>query len=655
MAQRTHNHLFEQNRQFYGGIEVPACPPPQQEIIIPALECLPNYKNYTLPRIEETLKRAVEQTAGVDLPVVRPPARVEADYALPLGRLFQERGAEKTKADLSSFMGWAAGYDQIESAELEGAYLNLKLDSVEVGTDIVKDIEAAGDTYGVFNMGNGDRVVIDTSSPNIAKEMTVAHLRSTVIGESLGRLYQAAGYEVIRDNHLGDWGTQFGILGRAYELWGHEVADLKEGGDPIKGLFELYVRINSAISAGAEIEKEKEKYNKTLNEEEQTIVDTGANLRQEGQEWFRRLEEGDSNARQLWQWAKDISLVEANQLYQRLGSNFEYILGESEYVGMVPSLLDSLKDLGLARKEGRVSKDGKQRTVVKFGRHNKLGDLPFLKSDDTSLYATRDLACLAARNVWFDPAKIIYVVGGEQTHYFKQVFHGFNLYSRLVGEQSTDMEHVSFGMVKLPEGKMSTRRGNVIFLEDVVDEGVARAKSLIEERSAEQSDGLSEAEIADIAEKVGVGAVIYSELRQPRSRKIKFDWDEMLSFQGNSGPFLQYTNARINSIFRKLPPDYEIDYKAKLAITNEQEAKLAQALGGLPLAIKTAVEKNEPSVVADYLYHLSNTYNGFYKVSPVLKAGSKQSLDTRLRLSAATAQVLRTGMNLLGVPIPERM
>lgn len=619
--------LGRQHESSYGDIVVPPCPPANRPIQEVDYWRMPDLESYTLPAARKHIEAQLSQLLGVDIELEKPPEHVNSDYAVKLFAALKKHGGEvaDTLAGLPADWLHEAG---IAEARQEGPYLNVRLDAERVGTSIVRDIEANGSKYGELNIGDGATVVLDTSSPNIAKEMTVAHLRSTVIGESLARLYQNCGYRVIRDNHLGDWGTQFGILGRAYELWGNEVPELQD--DPIKGLLKLYVRMNQAI------------------EEESGGDDGESDLKQQGLEWFRRLENGDPAARELWQWALNISLVEANRLYERLGSNFEYILGESQYVGMLPSVLSAMERSGLA------GRDDKGRTVIDL-TDEKLGQLPIQKSDGTSLYATRDLATLAARTAWFNPDRIIYVVGGEQQHYFRQVFKVFEKYSKMTGEQPPETEHVYFGMVKLPEGKMSTRKGNIIFLEEVIDEAVSRARKIVAEHAASDNLEFTDDEIDEIAEKVGVGAVIYSELRQGRTRNIDFDWDEVLSFSGNSGPYIQYTNARINALFRRLEPDYQVDFDKPLTLAGEMESGLALKLGEFPDAIRSAAEKNEPSLIAEYLYELSSVFNSFYKNHPVLNAESKDVKDTRLRLSDATATVLRRGMHLLGLPIPEKM
>lgn len=631
MAEANNNGQFEQLITRYGGIEVPPRPIEAQEIVKPELEFYPVLLDYDLPLVKATITTRLSSLLGVaKVEISQPPEHIKSDYAIPLFGLFKQLGEDGVLHVLQGFEDSTDNEGVVGATELKGPYFNIRIDARRVGASIVNRIEAMGESYGIFNEGGGKTVVFDTSSPNIAKAMTVAHLRSTVIGESLGRIYQNCGYEVIRDNHIGDWGTQFGILGRAYELWGHEVPDLQEGGDPIKGLFELYVRMHRAI------------------EEEEESSQEGSDLKQQGLEWFKKLEQGDEDARQLWQWALGISMVEANRIYQRLGSNFEYVLGESKYVSMFPSVITAMEEAGMA------SIDDKRRVVIDFGPDSKFKPLPIQKSDGTSLYAIRDLATLAARQVWFEPAKILYVVGGEQSHYFGRVFEAFKRYSEAVGEDLAQIKHVAFGMVKLPEGKMSTRKGNVIFLEDVMDEAVSRARAVIDTHINETGAAFSEAEIAETAEKIGIGAVIYSELRQNRGRNIKFNWEEILSFNGNSGPYLQYTNARINAIFRKLG-EHETDFDTPIKLSNEYEERLVLELGRFPEAIKEALDSNEPSLVADYLYKLCSAYNNFYKTSQVLSASDMDTKNTRLRLSSATSTVLRRGMYLLGVPMPERM
>lgn len=624
----------------FGGLDFSPKPDPNQKPVEPELEHYADLGRMPIPFTTTVTEQIVQGAVGREVKQSPTPDYVEADFAFALFDVAKKNGAEKLKAVADELNTSAIPY--VEQADVVGAFVNVQLNKGDIARQTVLDIEKAPQDYGKINIGGGANIVIDTSSPNIAKNMNVAHLRSTVIGESLGRIYQACGYTVIRDNHLGDWGTQFGLLGHAYKLWGHEIPDLKPGGNTIKGLLELYIRINQEVAAEKTAFEEQ-------NQDNPDAEEAVSELEEQGRIWFQKLEEGDPEAHKLWEWAYEISMVEANKIYEQLGSQFEYILGESYYVKYADALIEALIKAGI------VTTDEKGRVVAQFSKDKKMPDLTVRKSDGTTLYSTRDLATLAARTVWFNPAKILYVVGGEQENYFRQVFETFSSFSKTAKLAPPVMEHVKFGLVKLPEGKMSTRKGNIIFLQDVLDEAVKRAKVNVQENLDEGQSHLSPDQADEVASMIGVGAVIYSELRQPRTRTIVFSWDEMLSFTGNSGPYLQYTNARINALLRKAKEtDVKIDDSAELAFESNIEKELGFELAKFPMAIKEAQEKDEPAILAEYVYRLSNTFNKFYKQEVILSAPQKQR-NFRLRLARATSYTLCNGLGLLGIPTPEAM
>lgn len=657
----------------YFGIRIPELPKSEIPIVSPDIENMPGPEDYVLTGIHAGLSRQLEAIAAphnARLLLTRVADKaIGADFAInvtPLARR-QNKNVASTALEVSSQIKHP---EYIKGVTGIGAYLNFEIDMHIAGTEILSQIKEMGDKYGEQNIGEGKRVVIDLSSPNIAKHMSVGHLRSTVIGESLARIYKAAGYEVIRDNHLGDWGTQFGMLGRAVELWGDEFPELQDpNANKVNALYKLYVQMHD------EIKTEKEAIKAATG-----LEDPETSLEKEGKDWFRRLEEGDPEAYRLWNWARDLSMTEFERVYDLLDDKFEYQLGESEYIKMLPDVVQSFRTNGIA------DIDEKNRIAVDLS-DQKMDPLVIQKSDGTSLYSTRDLACLAAREAWFDPEKILYVVGGDQQTYFKQVFAAFD---KLAGEEGPEVQHVYFGLVKVAGEKMSTREGRVVFLEDVIRESIKRAheKMFLPKDTENRSEPLPQDQALEVARQVGVGAVIYSDLKQVRERNIDFNLDEALSFEGNSGPYLQYAHARARSIERKaLERGIEIDTTQPLKFSSDEtqeeiEGKTARGeeipeddlknqlneiqnaisaenllklLGQFPEAIAKAIKENQPSIVAEATFKVADEFNKFYHSSPVLAETNPQVRNSRLRLTVASAQVIRNGLNLLGIEAPERM
>lgn len=611
-------------------INIPELPDPLIPVIKPVFGKDPN--NYIWNSMKSAICKRVIELVPENQPKIvltEPPNGLNSDFGYachPLAKLLRKSPvmiADEFKEAINR-----SKIDQIEDISAVQGYLNFKIETDGFGNKVLQDIEEMGPSYGQINTGNEKVVVFDCSSPNIAKYMSVGHLRSTVIGEALARIYQAGGYTVIRDNHLGDWGTQFGMLGRAYELWKDEIPDLGEDGDSVKGLYQLYVKMHD------EIEKQGE----------------DSSLAKEGKEWFKKLESGDPSAQKLLEWSTKSSLKEFQRVYDLLGSNYEYMLGESFYVGMLPELIQTMLDKNIAQ----VDETG---AVFVDLEKEDLGKFVIQKNDGASLYSTRDLATLVARTEWFDPEKIIYVVGGDQKNYFRRVFSTFG---KMV-ENPPKLEHVSFGMISLPEGKMSTRKGRVIFLEDVLDEAVERARQKVKSPSKDSNKKVTEKnipdeEIDDIAKKVGVGSVIYFDLGQSRERNIKFEWEEALSLEGNSAPYIQYTNARAEAVLKKAAEQaININQAKEATFSLPSERSLVKHLSRLPEAIIKALEQNEPSVIAAYLYSAADLFNKFYQEAPIIAEPDIQKQNTRLRLAAAASQVIQNGLNLLSIEAPRRM
>lgn len=637
----------ESPRRMNLGIPLPPEPVSEIPIINPELGNLRRPSDFPLFAIREGVRKAVAEYLSIEegqIQVIDPPKGIASDMAIPchsLAKSFHKSPAEIAKEVADGLRDKRSPL--VETVESMNGYVNFELDANVFGELILKDIEREKEHYGAQNIGEGKTVVFDTSSPNVAKFMSVGHLRSTVIGESLARIYMASGYRVIRDNHLGDWGTQFGMLGAAVDRWKDEVPEL-QGADPVQGLYKLYVRIHQEIDAQKAAQGE---------------VKTETALEQEGRAWFHRLENGNQEALNLLKWATEMSLKEFQGVYDRLGSKFEYTLGESFYVPLIAGLISKLKESGVATNDESTAA-----VKIDFDENEKkqLGNsFIIVKKDGTSLYSTRDLATLVCRTEWFNPDKIVYVVGGDQRLYFRQLFASFRKFAK---EHSPQLEHVSFGMITLPEGKMSTRQGRVVFLKDVLDEAKSRAKSVIlsklqekpAERLSSQREEISEQEVEDIAEMVGVGAVIYSDLGQGRERNIKFDWNEALSFEGNSSPYIQYGYARGKSILRNAQNrGIIIDEEMKPVFAGEHERELVKHLALFPKAIARALEVNQPSVIAEYVLATTDIFNKFYGEARVLVEKDQQKRNTRLRLTQATSQVIANGLWLLGIKAPNKM
>ena len=615
------------------GITVPVLPSSEIPVVTPDLNLFPKPTDYPWNHIEAELQEKVaaigREAADIELTLGMPPQNVTADFALACHRLAKplSKSPGQIAAELAADFNNAPHSPFITAAEpTPNGYVNFEIDAQRFGNAVLETIERQGSSYGNENLGNGGTVVIDCSSPNVAKYMSVGHLRSTVIGESLARIYRAGGYEVIRDNHLGDWGTQFGILGRAKELWGEEVDTEMPDADPVQKLYRLYVKMND------EIEKEKA-----------ANPDGESTLEKEGREWFKRLEEGDPKALELLKITTDQSIQEFRRVYKLLGSEYEYYLGESFYLSMLPQIIKAMQERGVAKKDERGA------VIVDFPEGQKIKNLVIQKSDGASLYSTRDLATLVARVAWFNPEIILYVVGADQKDYFRQVFGAFDAF---MGDEAPDVEHTYFGMVSLPEGKMSTRKGRVIFLEDVLNEAITRARNKI----TETNRNLSKEEIEQISRQVGVGAVIYMDLGQGRTRDIQFDWEQALSLEGNSAPYIQYSHARGKSVLRKAADaGIGVNTGQEAVFDLSVEAELVKQLSKFPQSIAKAIEGNEPSVIAGYVYKVADLFNRFYKEATIIKEKDPIKRNSRLRLTAAATQVIKNGLFLLGIEAPEKM
>ena len=487
-----------------------------------------------------------------------------------------------------------------------GPYVNFFLNKAEISGQVIKEVVKEGADYGQQNEGKGENVTIDLSSPNIAKPFSVGHLRSTVIGDALSNIFRKMGYNTIKINHLGDWGKQFGLLMVAYKKWGSKEA---VEANPIDELLQLYVRIN------AEIENDPA-------------------LDDEGRLWFKKLEDGDPEATELWQWFRDESLVEFNRIYELLGVEFDSLNGEAFYNDKMDEGIKILEEKGLLE-------ESKGASIVNLDDVN-LPPAMIKKSDGATLYITRDIATAMYRARTYNFVKSIYVVGQEQSNHFRQLKA---VLKKMGFDWSDDMTHVDFGLVTKNRQKLSTRKGNIILLEPTLQEAISRAKSQIEDKNPELEN--KEA----VAHAVGVGAVKFYDLKTDRRNGYDFDLEAMVSFEGETGPYIQYAYARIQSILRKadFTPDANADYR----LNDAESWEIIKLLQDFGRVVKRAADNYEPSLIAKYAISLAQAFNKYYAHTRILDESPER--DSRLALSYSTAVVLKASLRLLGVDAPEKM
>lgn len=503
----------------------------------------------------------------------------------------------------------------------KNGYLNFYYNEQKMVENVFADFQKLNDKYGQSNIGNSKTVVIDYSAPNIAKPFSIGHLRSTIIGDSLCRIYKLQGYRVIGDNHIGDWGTQFGKLITAYKKWGNETA-IKL--DPIKELLKLYVR-----------------FHQEAKENPQLIDDARV--------WFKKLEQNDNKAKRYWKLMSDLSMVEFAKIYKLLNINFDEALGESFYIDKTEEICKLAQEKGLAKWAPAIDEDGKESAtdkvlLIDLKKYGIKTPLLLKKSDGTTLYATRDLATAIYRINKYNPEKILYVVGSEQKLYFKQLFKVLEL----LGYNPDKFAHIDFGLIGLSEGKMSTRAGRVIFLNDVINEAIKRVNNIINDRGMNKQLKQTTAEI------VAVGAIKYADLSNDRIHNIKFNWNKILNLKGNSGPYLQYQCVRIQSILEKSKFITNSKVDTKL-LKSSEEIALIESIYKFNERVMYSLVNNKPHNLANYLFSLATEFSKFYEKCPVLNAKSTELKNNRLYLCYMTHIVLKNGLNLLGISIPCRM
>ena len=546
---------------------------------------------------------SLDQDAILNL-LEQPKSSDLGDIAFPAFSLakVERKAPQAIAADIAEKIDQSA----FEKVVATGPYVNFFLDKSKISDQVIKSVIEAGADYGQQDEGHGQNITIDLSSPNIAKPFSVGHLRSTVIGDALSNIFRKMGYNTIKINHLGDWGKQFGLLMVAYKKWGSKEA---VEANPIDELLKLYVRIN------AEIENDPE-------------------LDEEGRKWFKKLEDRDPEATELWQWFRDESLVEFNRIYKLLGVEFDSLNGEAFYNDKMDEGVQILEDKGLL-------KESKGASIVELDDVN-LPPAMIKKSDGATLYITRDIATAIYRARTYNFVKNIYAVGQEQSNHFRQLKA---VLKKMGFDWSDDMVHVDFGLVTKNRQKLSTRKGNIILLEPTLQEAISRAKAQIEEKNPELENK------EEVAHAVGVGAVKFYDLKTDRRNGYDFDLEAMVSFEGETGPYVQYAYARIQSILRKA--DFKPETTGNYSLNDAESWEIIKLLQDFSRVVKRAAENYDPSLIAKYAINLAQAFNKYYAHTRILDESPER--ESRLALSYSTAVVLKEALRLLGVDAPEKM
>ncbi|WP_026688759.1 arginine--tRNA ligase [Alteribacter aurantiacus] len=533
--------------------------------------------------------------------IEQPKHESHGDLAFPCFQLAKKM--KKSPVEIAQELAQQVKSQHIDRVEAAGPYVNVFFKRTIFSTNVLNRILTEEEGYGSNNLGKKENAVFDFSSPNIAKPFSMGHLRSTIIGQALANIAEKSGYTSIRINHLGDWGTQFGKLMCAYTRWGSE-EEVKES--PIPTLMKYYISFHEKA------------------EHDPSFID-------EGRAWFKKLELGDEEATKLWTWFRDESLKEFERVYRLLGVTFDHVQGESFYNDKMSSVVDELTEKGLL-----TESEGAH--VVDLGADSP----PCLirKTDGTTLYATRDLAAAMYRKTRFDFSKSVYVVGAEQQLHFNQIK---TVLRKMGHDWEQDMVHVPFGLILKDGKKMSTRKGKIVLLEEVLRDAIERAK----ENMMVKNPGLMNKE--EVAEAVGVGAVVFHDLKNERMNSVEFNLDHMLTFEGETGPYVQYTYVRTQSILEKGSGEAKVN----TGLMDDGSWEVIKELHYFPRAVERAWRDYEPSVIAKYLVSLASSYNKYYGKVKILEEG--QEMGDRLALTKAVGTVLQEGMRLLGMKAPRRM
>lgn len=564
------------------------------------------YKNIICEILEQKVGLPKEEALSL---IEQPDKKGYGDLAFPTFVLAKtlKKAPPIIASELVKTIETPQEFSKIESV---GPYINFYINSEKLMEHTLSEIKEKGDLYGSSDLGEGKTVIIDFSSPNIAKPFGIGHLRTTVIGNSLYKIHKFLGYNVVGINHIGDWGTQFGKVIVAFDKWG-DLGRLKNEKEPVKYLYELYVKFHE------EAEKDP-------------------SLDDEARATFKDLENGDEDKMAKWAMFKEISLNELKRIYKILGVEFDSYNGEQFYNDLIPETIETLISKGITE----ISEGALIVNLEKF-------DMPpvlLRKKDGATLYATRDVCAAIYRYEQYKFDKMLYVVGAEQSLHFKQIFKTLAIAGF---EYSDKCEHVPFGLFRFQEGKMSTRKGNLIFLDDVIKNAIDLTKEIIEQKNPNLANK------EDVSRQVAIGAIIFGDLTNDRIKNVIFDWEKILDFNGETAPYVQYSHARISSIIRKseaneVSPDYSL-------LNTEYEEALAKKLAQFPDIVKESIDGYRPSVIARYLITVSREFNRFYHNCPINKEENESISKGRLLLSQATAQIIKNGLRLLGIDAPEEM
>ncbi|NLM03830.1 MAG: arginine--tRNA ligase [Clostridiales bacterium] len=536
-----------------------------------------------------------------------PPNSDMGDYAFPcfkLAKTFRKAPPLIAKDIIDNIQD----NDLFEKIEQAGAYINFFVDKTIFIKQTLKEVLEKKELYGSSNMGEGKNVIVEFSSPNIAKPFHIGHIRSTVIGNSIHKIYKFLGFNTITINHLGDYGTQFGKLIVAFKKWGNE-EEVKE--NPIPTLLKLYVKFHD------EAEKDP-------------------SLEDEGREWFKKLEDGDEEAFKLWKWFREVSLDEFNRVYKMLDITFDSFAGESFYSDKMGRVLNMME-------EKNILEESQGAQIVSLDEY----DMPpalIKKNDGSTLYITRDITAAIYRKETYDFYKNIYVVASQQNLHFQQLIKILEI---MGFEWANDCVHVPFGLVSLEEGTIATRKGRVVFLEDVLRQAVEKTREIIKEKNPNLKN------LDQVAHDVGVGAVVFQELSNNRIKDYTFSWDQVLNFEGETGPYVQYTYARANSVIKRSSIEIDSEFNAEL-LNDDIIIEVIKKIEEFPNSIKEAQGKNEPSIITRHIVNLAQEFNRFYHNYPVL-VDDVELQKARLAVVYAVKEVIGIGLSLLGMKAPEEM
>ena len=558
-------------------------------------EAISNVTNISKEEIKQFIEIPKEESNG--------------DYSFPCFRLAKE--LKNSPVNIANNIKENIKIDEnvISKIDVVNGYLNFYVSKESIVKTAIDKFESQKEEYGKSNIGEGKTVLVEYSSPNIAKPFHIGHLKTTIIGHALYNIYKSQGFKTLGLNHLGDYGTQFAKLIEAYKRWGTEY-DFSE--NAIDKLADMYVRINNLCS-----------------EDE--------NVLEECRETFKKLEDGDQYCTELWNRFKELSLQEFNKIYELLGISFDSMNGEAFYSDKMQEVIDILDE------KGKLI-ESKGAKVVNLEDQGIETPCIIQKANGSSIYATRDLAAIIYRSRTYDFDKCLYVVGEEQRLHFAQVFA---VAKYLVDKKYTDgLEHVYYGMIRLPEGKMSSRKGNFVKVEDLLNEAITKAREIIEQREIENKDL--------VAKQVGIGAVIFEDLAESRIKNQVFDLKEALNFNGETGPYIQYMAVRTKSVLEKAGYIPEANTLNVNKATDESSIKLLKYLMNFGNIIINTIEKNEPSIISRYLIDVAKSYSNFYNQNKIL-SDDKEMQDIRLYITYMTKVVLTNGLNLLGIEVPDKM